>query len=141
MTRIDFYTHVADKMPVLVQLVKKAWGQNMQIWIRTASTALAQDLDRRLWTHHEAGFIPHCCSDSPLCPDTPVIIDGLDQEPMTHQLLINLHPTRSAFFTRFERLVEIVGLDETDRQQARERYIHYRDRGFEIHSHNLASKK
>ncbi len=140
MTRIDFYTHVTDKMPVVLKLVKKAWGQSMQIWIRTETPALAQDLDRRLWSHPEAGFIPHCCSDSPLCPETPIIIDGLDQEPFSHQLLINLHPLRPPFFTRFERLVEIVGLDDLDRQQARERYVYYRDRGFDIHSHNLAPK-
>ncbi|RDJ93817.1 DNA polymerase III subunit chi, partial [Lacticaseibacillus rhamnosus] len=41
------------------------------------------------------------------------------------------------FFSRFQRLVEIVGTDASDRQAARERYRFYRDRGYEIRTHQL----
>ena len=41
------------------------------------------------------------------------------------------------FFSRFERVVEIVNQDETQRQLARERFKYYRDRGYDLHTHNL----
>jgi len=41
-------------------------------------------------------------------------------------------------FSRFERLIEIVGQEEEDKTQARDRFRFYRDRGYEIRTHDLA---
>ena len=63
---------------------------------------------------------------------TPVILDH-DGEQLVHDdVLINLQQQYPPFFSRFRRLIEIVGLDEADRSAARERYRFYRDRGYEI---------
>ena len=44
-----------------------------------------------------------------------------------------------SFFSRFQRLIEIVSADDADdKQQARERFRYYRDRGYEIRTHDLA---
>ncbi|MHB8353749.1 MAG: DNA polymerase III subunit chi [Burkholderiales bacterium] len=141
MTRIDFYTHVQDKLPVAIQLIGKAWDRGLNVWVRVADDAAATRLDQGLWIHPVAGFIPHCKSDHTLAKETPVIIDAAAMEPCTDQILINLHPERPEYFSRFERLIEIVSLDDQDRKQARERFVFYRDRGFEIHSHDLSQSK
>jgi DNA polymerase-3 subunit chi len=54
---------------------------------------------------------------------------------------VNLHPESPPSFSRFERLIEIVGTDDDDRQQARGRFRFYRDRGYEIHHHDLAKSE
>ena len=54
------------------------------------------------------------------------------------QVLLNLRDEWPQFFSRFQRLVEIVSLDEEDRRLARERYKFYRDRGYEIQKHDLS---
>ena len=141
MTRIDFYTHVQDKLPVAIQLVNKAWNRGLNVWIRVVDDAAASRLDQGLWTHPVEGFIPHCKSDHALVNETPVIIDASDRLPCSDQILINLRPERPEYFSRFERLIEIVSLNEQDRKQARERFAFYRDRGFEIHSHDLSQSK
>ena len=141
MTRIDFYTHVQDKLPVAIQLIGKAWDRGLNVWVRVADDAAASRLDQGLWTHPTTGFIPHCKSDHALAKETPIIIDAAAVEPSTDQILINLHPERPEYFSRFERLIEIVSLDDQDRKLARERFIFYRDRGFEIHSHDLSHSK
>ncbi len=141
MTRIDFYTHVQDKLPVAIQLIGKAWDRGLNVWVRVADDTAAARLDQGLWTHPAAGFIPHCKSDHALAKETPVIIDTAAIEPCTDQVLINLRPERPEYFSRFERLIEIVSLDDQDRKQARERFVFYRDRGFEIHSHDLSQPK
>ncbi|MDH5350820.1 MAG: DNA polymerase III subunit chi, partial [Betaproteobacteria bacterium] len=41
-------------------------------------------------------------------------------------------------FERFERLLEVIGRDDADRQQARGRYRYYRERGYPIADHDLA---
>ncbi|MDE2343450.1 MAG: DNA polymerase III subunit chi [Betaproteobacteria bacterium] len=138
MTRIDFYTHVADKLPVAVQLIGKAWERGLSVWVRTADENLATRLDETLWLQPAGGFVPHCRASHALAAETPVIIDSDGHEPRSHQVLVNLGHDRPDYFSRFERLIEIVSLDEADRQRARERFLFYRDRGFELHSHNLS---
>ncbi|MNC95608.1 DNA polymerase III subunit chi [compost metagenome] len=52
-------------------------------------------------------------------------------------MLINLRPQQPPYFGRYQRLIEIVSLDDGDRAGARERFRFYRDRGYEIRSHDL----
>lgn len=141
MTRIDFYTHVSDKIPVAVQLTCKAWAQGMPVWLRVPTLDMATQLDQLLWRHPQAEFVPHCCSDHSLASETPIVIDALEKEPRTHRLLINLRPDHPVYFARFERLAEIVGIDTSDADQARERFRYYRQRGFEVNAHNLSTHR
>lgn len=141
MTRIDFYTHVSDKVPLAVQLTCKAWALGMPVWLRAADESMAEQLDSLLWTHPQAQFVPHCRSDHQLAPETPIVIDAWEREPLSHQVLINLRPDHPDYFARFERLAEIVSLDETDASLARARFRFYRQRGFEINNHNLSNHR
>jgi DNA polymerase-3 subunit chi len=54
------------------------------------------------------------------------------------EVLLNLRPEWPPFFSRFQRLIEIVSLDERDRVDARERFRFYRERGSEIRTHDLS---
>jgi DNA polymerase III subunit chi len=57
---------------------------------------------------------------------------------MNEDVLLNLRAEWPPFFSRFQRLIEIVSRDEEDRAQARDRFRHYRDRGYEIRTHDLS---
>jgi DNA polymerase-3 subunit chi len=70
-----------------------------------------------------------------------VVIAFEDAERAHYRVLVNLHPESPPSFSRFERLIEIVGTDDDDRQQARGRFRFYRDRGYEIHHHDLAKSE
>ena len=56
-------------------------------------------------------------------------------------MLVNLHPAPPPFFSRFERLAEIVGTDEADAAAGRERWKFYKERGYELRPHNLSAKE
>ena len=139
MTQIDFYTNVADKVQTALRIVAKAYSRGHSMVIYCADPQTAQHVDRTLWTTPATGFIPHCSSDDPIATVTPVIIDHSGAEPFHDQLLLNLRAEWPPFFGRFERLVEIVSFDETDRKSARERFKFYRDRGYAIRTHDLAA--
>jgi DNA polymerase III subunit chi len=138
MTQIDFYTHVEDKLRTACRLVNKAYGQGMRVLVACPDQRVAQRLDQLLWTTPALGFVPHCYSQDPLAASTPVILDVTGAEPLHDDLLVNLHHDRPAAFSRFRRLVEIVSNDDEDRRVARERFKFYRDRGYEIRSHDLS---
>lgn len=137
MTHIDFYTNVADKLVTACRIVAKGYGLKRRIMVFCPDADTAQRVDRMLWTVPATGFIPHCAPGNALAALTPVIVDYVGDEPLHDQVLLNLRPERPSFFGRFERLIEIVSADDEDRRQARERYKFYRDRGYELRTHDL----
>jgi len=46
-----------------------------------------------------------------------------------------------SYFSRFRRVVEIVTRDSDDRALARDRFRFYRDRGYEITTHDLGKTR
>ena len=65
---------------------------------------------------------------------------GNERATLLHdQVLINLRAEWPPFFSRFQRLVEIVSLDEEDCGSARGRFRFYRDRGYAIQTHDLSA--
>jgi len=67
-----------------------------------------------------------------------VHIDHTGADPLHDGVLINLRAEQPPYFSRFERLIEIVSLDDEDRRLARERYRFYRERGYPLDSHDLS---
>jgi DNA polymerase-3 subunit chi len=93
-----------------------------------------------LWTAPAIGFVPHCAADDKLATVTPVIVDCDGGEFAHDDVLLNLRSELPSFFSRFQRLIEIVSIDEQDRRLARERFKFYRDRGYDIRSHDLSKR-
>ena len=126
MTSIDFYTHVDDRLAVAARIVAKAYAAHGSVRVLTPDASATEALDRLLWTHPPLSFLPHCRMDSPLAADTPVWIDHALTHDGPAAVLVNLHDAPPPFFSRFERLAEIVGVD--DAAAGRERYKYYRAR-------------
>ncbi len=137
MTRIDFYTHAQDKLQTACRLSAKALKQGMRVMILTPDAETSRKLDDMLWRYPPTGFIPHCRANDPVAPVTPVIIDENGEALPHDEVLFNLKNVSPPFFSRFQRLVEIVGTDDGESREARERFRFYRDRGYEIHHHKL----
>lgn len=138
MTRIDFYSNAESKLQVACQLVARAAKERMQVVVYASDPTAARSFDKLLWTYQAIGFVPHCLASDPLSAETPVVIAYEGAEHAHYRVLLNLHTESPPSFSRFERLIEVVGTDEDDRQQARTRFRFYRDRGYEIQHHDLS---
>ena len=137
MTQIDFYTHVDHRYQTLCALAGKALARGLRMMILTPDGEATERLDRLLWSQPAIGFLPHCRAHHKLAGVTPIILDHV-AEPVVHeQLLVNLREEPPPHFSRFERLIEIVGLDQAEREHARARFRFYRERGYEIRTHDL----
>lgn len=137
MTEILFYTFAEDPLDVARRIAAKAHSQGRQVMIYVPDAAVADAIDRLLWTTPAPGFVPHCRDNDPLAGETPVLI-GTDTNALrSADVMINLHTEQPPAFARFERLVEIVGLDEARVEQGRERYRFYKARGYALQSHDL----
>lgn len=140
MTEIDFYTHVEDRLKVACQLVQKARGQALKVLVYLSADTLPA-MDERLWTFQAESFIPHCRLTDPLAKDTPVLLaDTLEKDLPPMEVMINLSQTTPPQFARFDRLIEIVSQSDEDKVGARERFKHYRDRGYVLRTHDLSHR-
>jgi DNA polymerase III subunit chi len=138
MTRIDFYSNAEPKLQVACQLVAKAIKQQSRVVVYAPDENTARAFDKLLWTYQAIGFVPHCTAHHALSSETPVVIARENVELAHYQVMLNLHADSPPSFSRFERLVELVGAGDDDRQLARGRFRFYRDRGYEINHHDLS---
>lgn len=132
MTRVDFFFNVENKAMHVLDLSSRAAARGRRLMLYTSSEQAAEKLGNLLWSQPATGFLPHCLANHPRAAETPVIIDWRDEHLPHDDILINLHDQHPPFFSRFRRLIEVVGLDEADKASARERFRFYRDRGYEI---------
>lgn len=139
MTSIDFYFNAPDRVEVACRLAAKAFAQRKRLLIYAPQHELAQRLDKLLWTQPAIGFLPHCAAHDRLAPQTPLLIAQDEASPAGYGVLLNLSEDCPPHFERFERLLEVVAADEAQRQAGRGRYRFYRDRGYSIATHDLAT--
>jgi DNA polymerase-3 subunit chi len=139
-TKVDFYTGSSDKLHTACLLSHKAMQNGLRVLLHTPDQATTDMLDQLLWQHPAVAFIPHCLSSDDAAAEMPVII-GHQREPFPHsEVLISLHTTCLPFFSRFERVIEIVSQDAEDSRLGRERFGFYRERGYEMRHFDLSKK-
>ena len=139
MTEVLFYSNADNKLQTACTLTVKALARGMRVMLLTPDAAATERLSKLIWSVPATGFVPHCRSADRLAPVTPVIVDHV-AEPLIHdQVLVNLCVLTPPFFSRFQRLVEIVGSEEADREAGRARYRFSRDRGYDIRTHQLGA--
>ena len=142
MTRIDFYilpdsTSPADSsVAAACKLCDKATGAGHKVYVHAPDAALAESLDGALWSFRQGSFIAHeKYHGQKIEEPQPMALIGANEPPETHQgILINLGLEVPAFFSRFERVLEIVEGDSAKRSKSRERYKFYKDRGYELNT-------
>ena len=139
MTRVEFYSSPEPKLQVACRLAATAMSGKSRVVIYSPDEGTARTLDKLLWTYQAIGFVPHCMAHHALASETPIVIAGEAAELPHYQVILNLHSESPPSFSRFERLIELVGDGEGDRQRARERYRFYRERGYEISHHDLSA--
>ncbi len=141
MTEVAFHFNAPDKVGYACRLLRKAVGSGARVVV-TGDAALLRELDTALWTFAPLEFVPHCygASDAAVLARSPVVLADSTRTAPHQQVLVNLGPPVPEGFERFERLIEVVTPHDDDRQQARQRWKHYADRGYAITRHDLALK-
>jgi DNA polymerase-3 subunit chi len=139
MTRVEFYSSSDKKLVVACRLAADAVRNKSRVVIYAPDEEAARSFNRMLWTYQAVEFVPHCMAQHPLAQETPVVITGKDADIPHYEVILNLHSDPPPTFSRFERLIELVGDGEDERQLARTRFRLYRERGYGISHHELPS--
>lgn len=140
MTRVDFYIlqdSRADTGRVTCKLAEKAYKQGHQVYINAASDQQLKQLDELLWTFRDGSFLPHERYSSDTAGEHPILLGHAIEPDGPSDVLVNLADEIPAFFSRFNRVAELVGGDDEQREAARTRYRFYKDRGYTLNTHKL----
>lgn len=133
MTRIDFHTNIADKLAYACRLTRKAYAAGGQLVLLTEDADQAAQLDAALWSVSDTDFVPHVVAASALAPHTPIIVATDDGAAFPHHdMLVNLTRRTPACLARFNRVFEIISLDEADAAEGRKRYVAYKKQAFPL---------
>ena len=132
MTRIDFYRYAEDKLRFACRLAAKAYERTSRVVVYSPDRHQLAEFDRALWTFQPTRFVPHCFVDSPVAPETPILLATSGEALPHHDVLLNLADDWPPFFASFDRMLEIVTSDEEDKVRARARYSFYHQRGYDI---------
>lgn len=114
------------------ELIERTWQAGRQVYVHCLDDDMAASLDELLWTFHDTSFVPHARADAAEAAHAGVILGSTPQAPDSMDVLVNLHPEVPGFFSQFEQVIETTGHDDHSRQQARERYRFYKDRGYQL---------
>ncbi|MFT5603618.1 MAG: DNA polymerase-3 subunit chi [Paracoccaceae bacterium] len=139
MTKVDFYildsVKPADALQYCCRLAEKALKSGMGIYIHCRSAEQAAELDDLLWSFSAESFVPHALK----APEakTRVVIGSDSSAPEAAELLINLAAEIPDFFSRFQRVAEIVCQEQRWLLPSRGRYRFYKDRGYPLKTHKI----
>ncbi|MCY4531156.1 MAG: DNA polymerase III subunit chi [Gammaproteobacteria bacterium] len=141
MTRIIFYqiSQGETALQFACRLIELVYHRGYRIHVHTGNKMNAGLLDEMLWSFADDRFIPHALYSSNEV-SVPVRI-GVMEEPTEHQeVMINLADTVPDFFSRFERVAEVVPADENSRNLARQNFRFYKDRGYNLDYHQIKAR-
>lgn len=140
--QVAFHFNADDKVGYGARLVRKGYlkGARMVVWGDPG------DLDRFshiLWTQTTGDFVGHARAGDPQPVQTHSRIHlsaQLPEEVIPGTMLVNLtdeFPGNEA--ERYGRVFEIVTAEPSDRQNARQRWMAYRQAGIEPDRHDLGA--
>jgi len=139
-TRIDFHFNATDRLAYACRLVRKVHRAGHRIVVHSDSPDFLRHLNEALWTFSPQDFIPHVMATDALADRTPVLL-AHEEVPLAlqmHDVMINLGRVTPPAFSRYERLIEVIGQEDADRAAGRERWRFYRDRGYPLNTHDLS---
>ena len=139
MTEVRFHYGVAAPLDYARRLLVKAYQRGARAAV-VAEPAALERLDESLWTADALDFVPHLRlaagkAPAPRCIDTPIWLVERPEDAPPRDVLVNLAAAVPPGFASFERLFEIVGTGEGERDAGRRRLRHYRERGYDVVLH------
>ncbi|MEM7194155.1 MAG: DNA polymerase III subunit chi [Pseudomonadota bacterium] len=141
--RVDFYllesSNGRAKDMLACRLATKAFASDMKVYIRVSETSDAQRMDELLWTFKQNSFLPHAIAHADNNADQYPIQIGTDTEPPAgcDDFLIQMSGHNNSAASQFNRIAELVGPGDAEKQAGRERFRYYRQHGIEPDTHQV----
>ncbi|MFO1220857.1 MAG: DNA polymerase III subunit chi [Burkholderiaceae bacterium] len=133
MAQVAFHAGLDDKFGYACRLLRKAYRQGRRVEVRGDAEQLAR-LDPLLWTFEQQEFVPHLRLRpgqrvEPQLMRTPIWLAEDARPDLRASVLVNLGPAPAQDFGRFDRVVELIGGEDLERREGRQRWRYYEAQG------------
>jgi DNA polymerase III subunit chi len=136
--QVDFYVlqDEAQSAELLAcKLALMAWEHGKRIMVLVSSDADCQRLDKLMWEYPQGRFLPHAPAQGLSAPVRIGTISELTGQAT--EVLINLTAAAISEPGRFQRLLELVPANDSQREASREKFREYRAHGLEPATHPI----
>ncbi|WP_043529501.1 DNA polymerase III subunit chi [Litchfieldella xinjiangensis] len=141
MTKVDFYilpdTTLEARLAFACRLAETIHRKGYRLHLHAEDEAMAREVDDLLWTFRPDSFLPHALLDSEHADDVPVTIGWQGPPEPGVDAMLNLHPEIPEWFSRFERVAEIINQHQDVLTVKRECWQTYKNRGYPVKAHQL----
>lgn len=140
MTRVDFYILpdevLTARQAFACRLIQKTSRMGHKVYIHCSDETSAREIDKLLWSFQKQSFIPHKLLNTKGA-DCAIEIGYGDNPGDHHDVLLNLSLEVPSFFSRFNRIAEIVVQEPTVLDATRNSYKHYAHKNYPLHRHDM----
>ena len=142
--RIDFHFNVPNRLLYACRVVRKARANNMTVAVWTRDAHRLAYFVRQLWRFEPTCFNLHVSDYFYLAAETPIVYHTDEKLLPARDVLLLLDDEVpddwKSLFSRFGRVIDIVGAAESERQPARERFKIYRSAGLAPVAHDQGAQ-
>jgi len=141
MTQIEFHFNATDRMAYACRLLRKAVSQGQRLFV-VAELGFLTRLDHALWAVSPHDFVSHCwgTQEGVVLARSSVILAPELMALSGVTTAVNLGPQVPANFDQFERVIEVVSDDPSERAEARVRWKQYTALGYTLIRRDLNLK-
>ena len=143
MTEITFHVNAADKLDYACRFLRTTQKKAAKVLVYASPDVLKQ-LSSQLWAMTPTEFLPHCFANATpavLALSPVVLVSDLSDTSLEHDVLLHLGAGLPVGFERFARLIEVVSQAAADLQPARQRWAHYKKRGYAMTRYDTVTKE
>ncbi|QEM83238.1 DNA polymerase III subunit chi [Halomonas binhaiensis] len=148
MTKVDFYilpdTTLEARLDFACRLTETIARKGYRLYLFAEDERMARELDDRLWDFRPDAYVPHALEGSDEAQGVAITIGwqgppaSLDPPP---QAMLNLSPEIPEWFSRFERVAEIINQHQEVLSTKRECWKTYKQRGYPVTPHHLNGQR
>ncbi len=140
MTQVTFFliegedanTSLPAQLSWACELAAQCYRKRQRCLVWCESKEAAEQFDEFLWQQPVDGFVPHNLTGEGPANGAPVEICWQAPVQFSRPILINLCPEIPQSGQRFKLIYDFVPAQDDLKQQARERYKHYRAAGYQM---------
>lgn len=139
MTQVTFFlldqeseSKLDSHLELACELAANCFRNKQRCLVLCEDKGTAEQFDELLWQQPVDSFVPHNLSGEGPKNGAPVEICWETPAQFSRAILINLRSEMADFTNRFRQVYDFVPAQELQKQQARERYKHYRAAGYQL---------
>ncbi|RLA03427.1 MAG: hypothetical protein DRQ47_05185 [Gammaproteobacteria bacterium] len=120
-----------------IESLNKLYAQYERVLVVSENRQQLQQLDELLWHNSAKQFVPYSLDSECYSNSTSVLLTDAQPLKRRYNALLNIGAKMSQNPEQFRSIIELVSIDENDKEQARMHYKHYRHLGFQISHQQL----